>query len=251
MAAVVACLTTIPPRSGTVTETLRSLAPQVKSIYLYIPWTYRRFGPAEPPEYPGVTVVRGEDYGPASKYLGCLHLLPPDQWMFICDDDQVYHPTLVARMLANVRQPAVYQNNYARISQDTSGGAVHGFVGTLVQRGFFDASVLPLPSPAYNVDDQYMSIYFWRRGIPVLPSGVEGMAAIFAELQDGHERWGCAALSGDGYATRQMHVAALEKDCGVRFRGIHIEKINQNTSEKIHIEPRLPRRCCGPSCCIL
>ena len=88
----VASLTTIPPRlENECRLAVESILPQVDHVYLFIADSYRRFESVVIPEWtqnPKITVVRGEDRGPASKYIGCHSQIPKGSWVFVCDDDQ-------------------------------------------------------------------------------------------------------------------------------------------------------------------
>lgn len=216
----VASLTTIPPRLETDCRVaVDSLRSQVDAIYLTVPDTYVRFGTCSLPDWTSsVHVCRGVDHGPATKYLGALDAIPKGSWVFICDDDQVYQPDLLARMKQSVETLAVYQNHYHSIRQKTSGGMIHGYVGLLIHESWLRGlRNFPLPEAARFVDDQWMSVYCWRHGIPVCPTTAEGYAEIFAVLQNGHERLGCASLSG--LQTRDARVRELADAFGVVFTG--------------------------------
>jgi hypothetical protein len=229
---VVASLTTIPPRERSCRLALDSLLGQVDQIYLSVSRTYRRFGPwtpwdflAEEPYASKVTVVYGEDDGPATKYLGGLSQISPTEWVFVCDDDQEYHPTLLARMMNSVGGCAVYQNHYESIKQKTSGGLIHGYVGLLIHGSLLQGlRELPLPPAARIVDDQWMSIYCFLRGVPILPSGVETYADIYKVLDGWHEKIGEASLAG--LQNRDQMVSELADAFGVRFEKETIKRVN-------------------------
>ena len=218
---VVASLTTIPPRSESCRLALDSLIPQVDQIYLCVSKTYRRFGDwvpwdflAEEPYASKVTIVYTEDRGPATKYLGALGQIS-DSWIFICDDDQEYHPTLIDRMMNSVNDIAVYQNHYESIKEKTSGGFVHGYVGLLAHSSLLaDLPAFPLPDAAQFVDDQWMSIYCFLKGIRILP-GVETYEEIYKVLDGCQEKIGEASLAG--LQNRDEMVAALAREFGVAF----------------------------------
>lgn len=227
---VVASLTTIPPRAASCRLALDSLLGQVDQIYLSASRTYRRFGPwtpwdflSEEPYASKVTVVYAEDDGPATKYLGGLAQISPADWVFVCDDDQEYHPTLVARMMNSVGELAVYQNHYESIRQKTSGGLIHGYVGLLAHVSLLqDLVTFPLPPAAHYVDDQWMSIYCFLKGVAILPSGVETYADIYKVLDGWHEKIGEASLAG--LQNRDEMVLALAREFGVDFNKEKITK---------------------------
>jgi hypothetical protein len=228
---VVASLTTIPPRAATCRLALDSLIPQVDHVYLSLATHYRRFGPWEPPPYlqeepyrSKVTVVIGEDRGPATKYVGALNFLPENIWVFACDDDQEYHHTLLSTMKESIQEGAVYQNHYDSILQKTSGGLIHGYVGLLVHSSLLQGlRDFPLPEAAYFVDDQWMSIYCFLRGIPIHKTTAEDYVSIFETLDGWHEKIGEASLAG--LQNREAMVATLAAEFGVSFHKGSLRKI--------------------------
>jgi hypothetical protein len=216
----VASLTTIPPRMDTDCRlAVESLRPQVDAIYLTIPDAYDRFPSRDLPEWmSSVHVCRGEDKGPASKYLGALADIPRGAWVFVCDDDQEYHPTLLARMKQSLTSLTVYQNHFFSIEQKTSGGLIHGYVGLLLHESLLRAlPEFPLPEAARFVDDQWMSAYCATHGIPIAPTSAESYPEIFKVLENGHEKLGRDSLSG--LQIRDQRVKELEAALGVVFTG--------------------------------
>lgn len=227
---VAASLTTIPPRlvSGDCRKAIDSLIGQVDSVVLTVPLKYERFPEAsvelphwlsEPPYKEKVKVVRPpEDKGPALKYLGALDAcVPSGSLIFVCDDDQEYSANLVQRMLGSVKEVAVFQNHFESIRAKTSGGLVHGYVGNMMPKAALAGlEEHPLPAAARFVDDQWISIFFHKAGVPVLSSGVELYSEIFSVLEGGwHEKLGVASLSG--LKNREAKVAELAETFGVRF----------------------------------
>jgi len=165
-----------------------------------------------------VHIVRGEDKGPASKYVGTLSEIPRGAWVFVGDDDQEYHPTLLHRMKENLTALGVYQNHFASIQQKTSGGMIHGYVGLLIHESLLRAlPSFPLTEASRFVDDQWMSAYCWSHNIPIYPTPAEGYADIFAILHNGHEKLGCDSLSG--LHSRDQKIRELESDLGIVFTG--------------------------------
>lgn len=220
---VVASLTTIPPRTEALRQTLDSLLPQVDTIYVSVSSNYTRFGEFTPPSYwyeppyaEKVRVIVTKDLGPATKYLGALPSIRSGQWMFVCDDDQAYHPALVRRMVERLNELGAYQNRY-EIVRWGSGGTIHGYVGVLLRRDCLDAlSTFPLTPAARYVDDQWMSAYCALNNIPVMPTGIEPYHEIFSVLRWGmYEQVGAAPLASLG--NRDECVRALEKELNVRF----------------------------------
>ena len=225
---IVASLTTIPPRFALCRKTLDSLIPQVDRIYLSIPETYARFpGPVHLPQfleesgYSKVHVLRTPDFGPATKYLGAIGHISEDEWVFVCDDDQEYHPDLIARMSTSLMEPGAYQNHYRNIGRKTSGGAVHGYVGVILHATCLrKLPDFPLPHAARFVDDQWMSVYCFKEGVKIYPSSVETYEDIFRTLQDGHELYAPEALAS--LNNRAEMVCELEKYFQIRFDGVNV-----------------------------
>jgi hypothetical protein len=223
-------MTSIPSRASHCIAAIDSLLPQVDHIYLSACTSYKRFDQGweapeldEEPYRSKVTVIYSEDYGPATKYLGAATAIPAGTWTLVCDDDQIYHPSLVQRMRASVKSLAVYQNHYESIKVKTSGGLVHGYVGLLVHSSHLVAlKQFPLPEVAHFVDDQWMSIYCFTQGIPVLPTIVENYRDIFAVLDGWHERIGPDSLAG--LNNRADMVRALAEYFGVTFTGAAIAR---------------------------
>ena len=220
---VVASLTTIPPRAEALRQTLDSLLPHVDAIYVSVASNYTRFGEFTPPRYwyeppysEKVKVVITTDSGPATKYLGALPSLRSGQWMFVCDDDQAYHPDLVRRMAQSVDGIGAYQNRH-EIVRWGSGGTIHGYVGVLIRRDCLDAlSSFPLTPSSRYVDDQWMSVYCALYTIPVFPTGIENYHEIFSVLRWGvYEQVGAEPLASLG--NRDECVRALEDELNVKF----------------------------------
>ena len=214
---VVASLTTIPSRIPSLSKTLDSLLSQVDHVYVSIADSYLRFGGASitiPPELQTekysekVTFVKGPDYGPASKYLGTLSALPSQTWVFVCDDDQVYHPQLITNMLRKITRLGVYQNRYEKIKETSSGGLIHGYTGLMIHGSHLtDLPTFPLPDCARYVDDQWMSAYLFLKNTPIFKTGIEEYKDIYAELCGWHELIGSDALGSLG--NRDTKVAEL------------------------------------------
>lgn len=127
---------------------------------------------SEEPYCSKITVLRPEtDYGPICKYIGGVHLLPENAWVFVGDDDQQYVPDGIARMVAAAGElPQETRNRYVLNSnlgfestQRFSIRLISGFLGVLVSASFvrvinqeFDPD---LPLHALRIDDDLVSIY--------------------------------------------------------------------------------------------
>jgi hypothetical protein len=221
---VVACLTTIPSRlPEDCRRAIDSVIHQVDEVLLGLPTVYRRFGatPAipswllEPPYLQKVRRVPLPDYGPATKYM-VSGAAPKGAWILTIDDDQVYAANMVQTMLGAVRSLAVYQNHYGPIRQKTSGGLIHGYVGNLAPKALLAGlASFPLPEAARFVDDQWLSIFCFKMGIPILPTPLEQYSQIYGALQNGHELLGRDSLSG--LNNRDEKVRELEREFGICF----------------------------------
>jgi len=217
---VVASLTSIPSRQESLKLAIDSLLPQVDEVIVSIPNSYKRFNAwwtlpdyMTRAEYRKVRVIRTHDIGPATKYLGAVGTR---SWVFVCDDDQQYHPTLIQRMKQSLTTMSIYQNHYESILEKTSGGCIHGYVGLLIPSPLLqNLTSFPLPPPAYFVDDQWMSIYCLTEGIPILSSGVNEYTDIYMVLDGWHELIGIDALSQ--LNTRDHRVRELEAYFRVRW----------------------------------
>jgi hypothetical protein len=104
---VVASFTTMPssyPKIGKMLQSLHAQTYKLDAIYLSLPWKSRRLG-TDYPELPQevkdlCTVVRCSDFGPITKILGgLLAEKDPDTVIITIDDDMVYPPTMVERLM--------------------------------------------------------------------------------------------------------------------------------------------------------
>lgn len=107
---VVATLTTLPGRYDKLVQTLQSLHRQthpLDAIYLTIPPRIERLNITFPPLPSSITtqctvVSVPHDYGPLTKLLGALtREEDPDTFIVSVDDDIIYPPDMVEKLLAN------------------------------------------------------------------------------------------------------------------------------------------------------
>jgi hypothetical protein len=128
---IVISLTTLPSRIGHIDLTLKSLLQQSippARIYLNVPaYSKREKCAYEVPPHiqklKTVEIVPCEDYGPATKVIPTLFNMPPDQPIFVVDDDRIYHPNLIADLDAAIK-----------VRTDT----VFGFSGWIVPEDLID-----------------------------------------------------------------------------------------------------------------
>ena len=224
---IVASLTSIPSRFEKCKLVIDSLINQVEHIYLNLCSEYKRFSGTfsndniplyflkDEPYKSKMTITFGNDYGPATKYLGSLEYISNSQWIFFCDDDQEYHPNLISKMLNNISKIGVYQNRYD-IVKTGSGGIIHGYVGNLIQRSLLnELSKFDLPDVAKYVDDQWMSIYCKLQNVNIYPSGIEKYDDIFSILENGYEKIGKDSLAG--LYNRDIKIRELELYYNIKF----------------------------------
>jgi hypothetical protein len=127
---------------------------------------------SEEPYRSKITLLRPEtDYGPICKYIGGVHLVPENAWVFVGDDDQQYVPDGIARMVAaagelpqETRNTYVLNSNLAfESTQRFSFRLISGFLGVFVPASFLrviDQEFDPnLPLHALRIDDDLVSIY--------------------------------------------------------------------------------------------
>lgn len=122
----------------------------------------------------GVTInYLDKDYGPATKFLGLLHM--PDEfqtkycfgkntlknkYFFICDDDIKFKPNLIANMLTvahkNARADVISNNVYGNFVT-----YYRGFAGNLIRPSFFKNVLLEMemPKSCSKIDDQWIQVY--------------------------------------------------------------------------------------------
>lgn len=144
---------------------------------------------------PRIVVHRPEeDMGPALKYMGAESTRRETKatHVFVCDDDQTYHPDLLVAMLVVQQQHprAVVQNRLDYFRRYAKGGRVHGYVGVLMPLVLIDGIgefVHRVPKEVRLIDDQIVTAFWWFRGVH-LASGVEELKNIFSVLVNGRER---------------------------------------------------------------
>jgi hypothetical protein len=222
---VEASLTTIPPRLETARKAIASLSPQVNLLNLTVSRSYQRFPGSElSMEHPGILALAEEfrnlvvhweeDVGPAAKVLGVGDR--PGVWTFIGDDDQVYTPDLVRRMMSQVSRSALFQNRFDLV-RFGDGGIVHGFVGYIVHSSLLRGlRSFPRPAPVRWVDDQWLSAYCFYHSVSIMDTGIHRYDEIFQELENNHELLGSQSLSVTGPDRKEM-IRQLGEELGVEF----------------------------------
>jgi hypothetical protein len=207
---VIISLTSTPNRIGRIGEVLETLFRQTApsdGILVNIPYRFERSGePYEVPEwlnaFPGVTIHRCRDFGPATKLLGALECETDAATAIITvDDDHLYPPVMVETYRRTLAEGAgsVYCTSGFDITdrnafaQDVRGflkavrspmTPVHvaeGYGSVLYLRGFFDDAIfaiLEAPACLFYSDDLYISNYLSRRNIRRITLGAEGFGGV-------------------------------------------------------------------------
>ena len=117
MSKTVVGFTSIPSRFDHLNETLKFLHKQTKmadKIYLYLPFSYKRFEGVQPnilpiekivEKYNNVKIVRGEDYGPISKlFVSLIEENDPDTNIIACDDDVLYDENWINSLVTEIEK---------------------------------------------------------------------------------------------------------------------------------------------------
>ena len=164
-------LTTTPSRFNNIQPTLDSLIKQnPKNIYLNIPYVFKKTGeeyiiPKWLELYKKVTIIRCEDQGPSTKFMGLFnHKINPEEYICVVDDDQVYNDKLLNNLLFKSK---LYDGNYV-ISQliYPFPTRVIGSHSYLFKRKLIDDLLYFHKTTECNqVDDSWISAYFKHNNI--------------------------------------------------------------------------------------
>ncbi len=174
---ITVALTSIPPRFDTLAVRLGAILNQRPArLCLTIPDTYRRFPgwDGRLPDLPdGVTLLRGADHGPASKFT-TVFAAHPDADVLIADDDCDYGPGwLAAFAAARTAHPkaaiAASCFDSARLGLPAGHVLVQGFAGVMFRPDWLGPD-LPCPAPPDCwVDDIWLSAQLARAGVAIRP----------------------------------------------------------------------------------
>jgi len=191
---IIVSLTTTPHRINKIQNTLQTILAQnapIKKIYLSIPHKFKRDNleyhiPKWISDNKKITIIRTEDYGPATKLLGVLEQvkLPPDAIIITVDDD-VFYPK---HLILNLAYRAKLNPNYAigiiganpdptnlklglvkKYESGTFASILQGYAGVAYRARFFDNTIfniLQSPPDCIKSDDLYLSFHLAKRNIP-------------------------------------------------------------------------------------
>ena len=202
-------IATIPPRirNGDIYNAIDGFLNQtieVNKIFINLPFKFNRFDDLTEEElnklknYNNKVQLTFTDYdSPLLKYLGCIPHLKDDDLIFVGDDDQVYKNNLLEKMKDGFyNKDAVFQNRFHQVKKGTA-GIIHGFVGLMMKKKVLNKlNNFNLPSKLW-IDDQLMSIYFYKNNISILPSPIHDFDDIYDKNylnQQGMEQIGEGAL---------------------------------------------------------
>lgn len=204
---LVVTLSTLPSRIDRMRLTIKSLLNQSvrpAAIRINVPHESRREGvPYVIPEWlkrlRSVTIVRCDDYGPATKLIPALRDAGPDQGLLVVDDDRVYHPHFVEQMtaraaghpdvavaasgwdapgdlvdrpttlMATLRGRAPAPIKCTRVRREREVDIFQGLSGYVVRPRFFDLDAIvnytQAPEAAFFADDVWISAHCGARKI--------------------------------------------------------------------------------------
>lgn len=191
---IVISLTTTPHRIKYLELTLECLSRQnipIRQIYLSLPHIFKRENiPYTIPDwlevYPNLTVLRTEDYGPATKILGALKNadLKEDTILISVDDDTCYPQNMALHLATRAKQNPKQAIGISGAELDFDGNIeggikkimvdnqsvsiLEGFAGIAYRQEFFNNTIYEIatePNFCYNSDDIYLSFHMAQNGV--------------------------------------------------------------------------------------
>jgi hypothetical protein len=180
---VVVSLTSIPTRFGYLPQIVEKLLKQEGSptVYVCIPDKYNRFPDVEvvPPLFNSdrVKVLRGKDYGPATKFIAPALVLPDEEQIVYLDDDTDY-PLNLVRVLSMFKEGVWGLSGFTFSEyfsgQVTRGNAkdvdvIEGYGGVCIQAKIIKNNlpkILELLELTYN-DDMILSNILHHLKVPI------------------------------------------------------------------------------------
>lgn len=175
-------LTSIPTRFGYLPTIVEKLLEQEGSptVYVCIPDKYNRFPDMEvvPPVFNSdrVKVLRGKDYGPATKFIAPALVLPDDEKIVYLDDDTGYPPNLVKVLsmfkdgvwgLSGFTFSEYFSGNVSRATKEVD--VIEGYGGVCIQAKIIKNNlekILEMLELTYN-DDMALSNVLHFLGVPI------------------------------------------------------------------------------------
>lgn len=198
---IVVSLSTTPHRINKIEPTIRSLEQQnslPNAIYLNIPYMFKRDKmlyviPSWLKSNKLITVLRTNDYGPATKLLGTLEKanLPQNAIIITVDDDAIYPANLILQLaykaVLNPKQAIgiigadIEYDKHGLIASNSELGfkkiksadafvnILQGYAGVAYRRSFFKSDIFDIttaPQECINSDDLYISYNLAKQNIP-------------------------------------------------------------------------------------
>ena len=186
-------MTSIPSRLKDLVPKLRMFLKwrSVEKLFLNVPDVYKRF-----PEWDGalpielqelmlesngrLCIVRGEDHGPATKYLGAVGEMQGKKpsWVFVCDDDQTYNLEEINRVFQSTVSKGsttnVWQNGMEEEELHGICGPIAGFKGLFVHSTVLErlAEEHPKDDAMFSVDDQWFLLYCFLHEVCIKDTGL-------------------------------------------------------------------------------
>lgn len=168
-------LSTTPSRFENIEPNIISLIAQnPKTIYLNVPYVFKKTGEEytipkwlnKYIENGSVILIRTEDKGPATKFLGLLdHYIDSDHYIVVLDDDQIYNK----KMLSNLIYKADEVGGNSVISCMIDDGLITGYGGYIFKRKLLDNILnYEMPKECLYVDDVYITNYFKYHNIKMI-----------------------------------------------------------------------------------
>jgi len=190
---IVISLTTTPHRIANIADTLQTILAQkapIKQIYLSIPYKFKRDDleyiiPKWLSDNKKITILRTDDYGPATKLLGVLKQvnLPPNAIIITVDDDVSYPSDLVLNLAYQAKLNPNYAIGIIGANPDSSNlelglikkydsgtfvSILQGYAGVAYRARFFDQSIFDIqnaPADCIKSDDLYISFYLAKHKV--------------------------------------------------------------------------------------
>lgn len=198
---IVISLTTTPHRIHKISAVIDSLTNQnapLKDIYLSVPYEFKRDNlrydiPIWLASNPSVTILRTQDYGPATKLLGLLSSkkFAPETIIITVDDDIVYPRNTILHLAYQALQHpenaiglsgADLYNSLELVAKNDAGlglkrrnnyaglvTVLQGYAGIAYRAGFFQDDIFALetfPASCISSDDLTFAFYLESHNVP-------------------------------------------------------------------------------------
>jgi len=174
-------LTTTPSRIDYFEPTIKSLVRQnPKTIYLNVPYVFKKTGeryniPKWLNKYTKtgqVTLIRPEDKGPATKFMGLLEYrehsegIDSEEYICVVDDDQIYNKYLLSNMIKKADE---FQGaRVISVHIDLAPPRLQGWTGYIFKKKLLNNIInYPATNECFSVDDPWITSYFMDNNIEI------------------------------------------------------------------------------------